>query len=187
MTFTAVPELLLIDPGARAARRTAALARHGNVVSTSMVGRAAELLCVRPVDVIITEDAIADGTAVDVCRLAAEARSRPAVLVTAPHIGRIPAVIAAGCDGILLKPVDMNLLCERVRRLVDARHRLGRNGGRRVWMQRDTHGTIEYWPGISCRRCAATGVFSFEFASHRRSWYTCIECGDVWLAARREG
>jgi hypothetical protein len=55
-----------------------------------------------PVDLIVTEFAIAGGTALDVCQIAATAASSPSVLVMRPAIARVPDLIEAGCDGILL-------------------------------------------------------------------------------------
>jgi hypothetical protein len=46
--------------------------------------------------------------------------------------------------------------------------------------------TNRVWAEVACTRCQQDGVVSFEFASHRRAWYACLECKNVWMAKRRE-
>jgi DNA-binding response OmpR family regulator len=187
-----IPELLLIDTGARAVRRAVALARHANVVSTSSLPGAEAALEFRPVDLIVTEFAIVGGTALDVCRIAATAASSPSVLVMRPAIAHVPDLIEAGCDGILLNTVAPPILCSRARRILRARitralaARRGAPGTTRASASRDanvaplTRGTNRFLPDTTCVQCGARGVFNFDTASCRQAWYSCMGCRYVW-------
>jgi hypothetical protein len=47
-------------------------------------------------------------------------------------------------------------------------------------------GTNRVWPNTQCPYCHRNGVTSFEFCSHRRAWYACLDCRKVWIAKRQE-
>jgi DNA-binding response OmpR family regulator len=139
-------------------------------------------------------DALADGTAEDVCRVAAAAPSAPSVVITEPDLTRVPYLLAAGCDDIVLRPVDSQLLCNRVRRVLRLRrtrssggHRMSgtaRSGGPAG--SRRTYGTNGYLATHECPRCGTAGIYRFDNASHRRAWYSCTECKNVWLTVRHD-
>lgn len=120
----------------------------------------------RLVVVDLDEPAI-DG--IEVCRAAKAARAR--VLVTTDAVARVPAAIKAGCDGVLLKPFQRNLLAARVGRML-------RNDG--------TTGTNREWPDTACPTCGHLGATSFDFASYRRMWYACLACDATWIGRRQE-
>jgi hypothetical protein len=47
-------------------------------------------------------------------------------------------------------------------------------------------GCMRDWPTAECPYCDHEGVTSFEYASHRRTWYACLACKKVWMAKRRD-
>jgi DNA-binding response OmpR family regulator len=177
-----MPELLLVDRGARAVRRSTVLARQGNLVATSALAQVEEFLRVRTIDVVITEYALTGGTALDVCHFAASAPSCPSVLVTGLAVSQAAETIIAGAQGVLLNPVDTNVLCSRVTRLI--RSRAAARGAPPCVSC--TSGINQYWSEMSCPRCGAAGVYSFEHLSYRRAWYACTSCRYAWIAARIE-
>ena len=108
---------------------------------------------------------------------------------------RVPDALVAGCDGVLLKPFAPNLLYARIGRLLRARtdalvsrarqqHLKALHLGERADML--LSGSNRVWPNTHCPYCNHAGVTSFEFCSHRRAWYACVECKKVWIAKRQE-
>jgi DNA-binding response OmpR family regulator len=146
-------------------------------------------------DLIVTNLELPDVSGVDICREARTLSTPPAVLVTTAKAERVPDALAAGCDGVLLKPFAPNLLAGRVGRLLRARAealtlrarwQLARSQHLAERLAQLREGTNRVWPDASCPYCEQRGVTSFEFASHRRAWYACTACKKVWLAKRRE-
>jgi DNA-binding response OmpR family regulator len=144
---------------------------------------------------------LADGSAIDLCREAKALSNAPAVLVTTEQVERVPDALEAGCDGVLLKPFASNLLFARIGRLLRDRstllHRSSALRDRSAHIagkidhlrERSTllkQGTNRVWPTIHCPHCDHAGVTSFEFASHRRAWYACLQCRKVWIGKRQE-
>ena len=99
------------------------------------------------------------------------------VLVTTSDVTRVPAALEAGCDGVLLKPFALNLLHARIGRLLR---------GHAAGADRQLPGTNRVLPEMQCPQCHHEGVTCFEFSSHRRSWYACLECRQVWIGKRQE-
>jgi DNA-binding response OmpR family regulator len=144
---------------------------------------------------VITELDLIDGRGEDICTRAKGLETPATVLVLTPAAARVPEALAAGCDGVLLKPFAPNLLYARIGRLLRARsielrlraqrHRLkaAHLGERADLLAARTNRT---WPDTHCPYCQHAGVTSFEFASHRRAWYACLECRKVWMAKRQE-
>ena len=140
------------------------------------------------------------GSAIDVCRHAKALSVPSTVLVTTEDVERVPEALRAGCDGVLLKPFPPNLLHARVGRLVRARANAMRSAelhlrsDRALGMAEHLRdriglfmaGTNQHWPTAYCPYCAHQGVTSFEYASHRKAWYACLECKKVWVAKRQE-
>jgi hypothetical protein len=136
-----------------------------------------------------------------VCEAAKANTPTPAVLVTTTAAENVPEVLSV-CDGVLLKPFAPNLLSARVGRLLRARAEALRiKSGvvleklalqraksqhlvQRVEMARQ--GTNVQWPNTACPHCGHQGVTSFDFISHRRAWYACLECRKVWIGRRQE-
>jgi len=132
----------------------------------------------------------------------------PTVLVTATDVNTVPLLLEAGCDAVLLKPFAPNLLYARVGRLLRARTeqqriRMRPDQTRSRFASPDGNGhdgngnghdgngaslatTNRVWAEVACPQCHHDGAMSFEFASHRRAWYACLECKSVWMAKRRE-
>jgi hypothetical protein len=100
----------------------------------------------------------------------------------------VPDALAAGCDGVLLKPFAPNLLYARLGRL--QREMVHQQRMRSLFRSSDTArrstGTNRFWPDQPCPCCHTVGVTSFEFHSHRRAWFACTACRHVWVGARLE-
>ena len=110
---------------------------------------------------VITLVLFAGANAAALCRDAKAATSAPAILVTTDDVRTVPALLAAGCDGVLLKPYPPHLLYMRIQRML--------------------HRPAAEVPAQVCPRCGHPGATWFEFASHRRAWYACLACNEVWL------
>lgn len=139
----------------------------------------------RPLVVMVDVDLPAfDGEAII---RAAAAMPSTSVMVTAASPERVPPMLKAGCHAVLLKPFAPNLVAARVGRLMRERaqqHRMrGYIGAAKVSAD---CGTNRVWPDTTCPRCSSGGATSFEFSSHRRMWYACLSCDQVWLGRRQE-
>lgn len=165
-------EILLMGSEATTTQLAPILVGNYRVVVSSSLANARAFLARLGVDVIVTDMDMPD--AVSICREAKALRHAPAVLVTTAQVERVPDALEARCDGVLLKPFTPNLLIARIGRLLRGRG------------QRAPLGTNRFWPDTDCPYCDSHGVTSFEFASHRRSWYACGKCKKVWLGKRRE-
>lgn len=134
-----------------------------------------------------------DGAAV--CSAAKQLAVPSTVLVTTTDATRVPDVLAAGCDAVLLKPFAPNLLFARLGRLmrersIELRYRSQRQRAKSQHLQERSDlllaGTNQHWPESHCPYCSHQGVTSFEYTSYRRAWYACLACRRVWLAKRQE-
>ena len=141
--------------------------------------------------VIADLDSQGDG-GIHICHTAKSLRTPATVLMTTSEATSVPDVLAAGCDGILLKPFADNLLYARIGRLLrtrveqlQARARRG-DGASSHRPEPPLATTNRVWPGTVCPSCDHGGAVSFEFSSHRRSWYACSACKKVWLGKRQE-
>jgi len=132
---------------------------------------------------------------VEICREAKSHPLPPQVLVTTSLTERVPDALAAGCDGVLLKPFAPNLLHARLGRLLRARSEALKNKARQNRLKAHhlgersellLAGTNRVWSNTDCPYCNHSGVTSFEFCSHRRAWYACLKCKKVWIAKRLE-
>jgi DNA-binding response OmpR family regulator len=110
---------------------------------------------------LILDAELAGATAAALCRDAKAATPAPAILVTTDDVRTVPALLAAGCDGVLLKPFPPHLLYIRIQRML--------------------HRPAVDVPAQVCPHCGHPGATWFEFASHRRAWYACLACNEVWL------
>jgi len=144
---------------------------------------------------VVTELALKDGSGVDICSSAKSLSVPATVLVTTTDPTTVPDALAAGCDGVLLKPFALNLLMTRISRLLRDRSIQLRLQPVRTF-GKPTHvtergdllktGTNRRWPNTHCPYCSHGGVTSFDFASMRRAWYACLACRKVWMAKRQE-
>ena len=106
------------------------------------------------------------------------------VLVMTQRPQNAPAALKAGCHALLLKPFAPNLLAGRLGRL--SREIPVPQVASRLSEKLGQFGTHRTWANVSCPHCAHAGAVSFEHSSHRRSWYACLSCNEVWLARRQE-
>jgi DNA-binding response OmpR family regulator len=145
--------------------------------------------------VVVTELALGDGTGVEICSTAKSLSPPATVLVTTSDPAAVPDALAAGCDGVLLKPFAPNLLITRVSRLLrdrsnQLRLHAARTFGKSAHLSERADllraGTNRKWPNTQCPYCTHSGVTSFDFASMRRAWYACLDCRKVWMAKRQE-
>jgi DNA-binding response OmpR family regulator len=188
-------DLLLVDGTSDAAAYTAALRGSFRVSTTASPDVAKQFLHRQPPALVVTELELPDGDGVDICREAKKLALPPPVLITTAVTERIPYALAAGCDAVLLKPFAPNLLFARIGRLLRARSEMLRMRARQQNLK-TSHladrseallgGTNRVWPNTHCPYCNHGGVTSFEFCSHRRAWYACLECKKVWIAKRQE-
>jgi CheY-like chemotaxis protein len=182
--------ILLVDPEAE--RFLPSLRGRFEVSAVESEEQAIRALRTFQPTLVVTELALPAGDGVSICRQAkASGGDPPSVLATTSVPERVPEALAAGCDGVLLKPFATNLLCTRIGRLLGLRAKALTE--RAMW-QRATvahlrecagqvpSGTNVVHPDRDCPSCGHRGVVSFDAASHRRSWYACLPCGTVWLA-----
>jgi DNA-binding response OmpR family regulator len=114
---------------------------------------------------------------------AARQIARVGILAVMESPERAPAALKAGCHAILLKPFPLNLVAARLGRLsreMPAGAAAVRLGASHSW------GTNRIWPAIHCPTCNKGNAVSFDYSSHRRSWYACVACDHVWLGPRRD-
>src|SRR5262245_20986821 len=169
------------------------------VTAKEYLRRAKPLLVVAGLEVL-------NGDSVSICQEAKLIEPPSAVLVTTANVERVPDALDAGCDGVLLKPFAPNLLYARIGRLLRERstailardyreqssalrsraHDALAKSQHLVGRSAVFAGTNRSWPNTHCPYCNHEGVTSFEYASHRRSWYACLNCRKVWLAKRQE-
>jgi DNA-binding response OmpR family regulator len=188
-------DLLLVDSSPEATGYAAMLRSTYRVATTGSADVARQFLHRQSPALVITDLGASGFDGVEICREAKKLTQPPPVLVMATDAERVPDALAVGCDGVLLKPFAPNLLYARIGRLVRARGEMLRVRARHHQM-RAAHlsersealltGTNRVWPNTHCPYCNHSGVTSFEFCSHRRSWYACLECRKVWIAKRQE-
>jgi len=190
-----VTDLLLVDPTPEAATSAAALRGTYRVAATGSADVARQFLRRHAPALVITELDLDGIDGAEICREAKSQPLPPPVLVTTSLAERVPGALAAGCDAVLLKPFPPNLLHARIGRLLRARGEILKN--RAVQSQLKVHhlgerselllgGTNRVWPNTHCPYCSHPGITSFEYCSHRRAWYACLECKKVWIAKRLE-
>lgn len=163
---TAPLDILLVDQDAGVIERLRS--RFSVTVASTLDAAIRQLERTAP-QILVVELALANGDGVEVCQAARSSRRRPHVLVTTSAADRVPAALRAGCDAVLLKPFEPNLLFTRIGRLLSSERGLNR-----------------FWPGWPCPSCHGDGVVSFDYTGRRRMWCACLACNHVWIAARRE-
>jgi DNA-binding response OmpR family regulator len=189
------PRLLVVDDSASAGTYVPALRARYDITYVSTASQALSDIPRTSPRVVITELSLPDGDGVEVCRAVRAAMNRgAAILVTTAAVERVPAAIAAGCNGVLLKPFAPNLLFARLGRLRDEGRALRMRSRRQLakahhLIERSElllAGTNKVWPTTNCPKCGNSGATSFDYSSYRRMWYACLACENVWIAARQE-
>jgi DNA-binding response OmpR family regulator len=195
-SLTKRSEVLIVDHESATSQYTPLFNINEYHVNTTAYAPAALEYMRRTTPALVVTDLMLDGgSGIDICS-AAKALTQPAtVLVTTNDPEPVPEALAAGCDGVLLKPFAPNLLIARVSRLlrdrsIQLRLQLARTLGKSSHLTERSdllkNGTNRTWPNTQCPYCGHAGVTSFDFASMRRAWYACLECRKVWLAKRQE-
>ena len=192
---SAIAEALIVDGDSSIAGYAVGLRDKFQVKAAASVEAALQYLSQHSPALVITELALNGSSGVDVCRQAKMLPLPSTVLVTTGDVERVPDALSAGCDGVLLKPFQPNLLYARIGRLLRARSAALRLRAQRP-LAKAAHfserselvvsGTNRHCPTSHCPYCSHEGVTSFEFASHRNAWYACLECKKVWMAKREE-
>src|SRR5436190_22241803 len=98
------PDLLFVDSAPEAVEMSAIIRNSCRVATTSSVDVAKQFLHRNPPSLVVTEVDLLGGDGVDICRVAKSLPVPPPVLVTTAKVERVPDALAAGCDGVLLKP-----------------------------------------------------------------------------------
>jgi DNA-binding response OmpR family regulator len=188
-------DLLLVDASPDAAAYAAMLRGSFRVSTTSSADVAKQFLQRNRPSLVVADLDVLDGGGVEICRETKSLPVAPPVLITTTHSDRVPDALIAGCDAVLLKPFAPNLLFARIGRLLRARSEVLRVRAHHQHLK-TSHlsarseellaGTNHVWPNSHCPYCTHTGVTSFEFCSHRRAWYACLQCRKVWIAKRQE-
>ena len=182
--------VLLVDAEDVVAQYAPVLSATYHVVTASSAVMASTLLSRNTPELVVTDLQLPDGHGLDVCRSAKSLSTPPFVLVTTIEVGRVPDALDTGCEGVLLKPFQPNLLLARVSRLLRERatkRMLERAGVRRQALEGSVMtGTNRVFPHLECPFCAERGITSFDHSSMRRAWFACRACRNVWLAKRQE-
>jgi CheY-like chemotaxis protein len=131
---------------------------------------------------VVAIDWDAEGIDGAVVCAAAKRLAGTGILVVSSGPDRVPSAIKAGCHSVLLRPFVPNLVAARLGRLlreIPTRPAAFLSGMELV-------GTNRVWPEMQCPACSTGGAMSFEFSSHRRMWYACLSCDQVWIGPRQE-
>ena len=165
---------------------------------TSVASELQALRAVRTMQptLVVTELALPEGDGISLCRQSKSLGAMPPlVLATTSAPERVPDVLKAGCDGVLIKPFAPNLLHARIGRLLRMRAKAIQE--RAMWQRAKSAFLIEHSHQVIagtnvvydeevCVSCGHGGAVAFDAASHRRTWYACLSCNKVWLGPRRE-
>jgi hypothetical protein len=127
-----------------------------------------------------------DSGAFDAERICAAAREIPgtAILATMAAPTLAAKALRAGCHGLMMQPLMVNLIAARLGRL--AREAPGTAVARRLDTALGISGTNQACRDVSCPDCREPGAVAFDYSSHRRAWYACLACEAVWLGRRPE-
>jgi CheY-like chemotaxis protein len=119
-------------------------------------------------------------------QIAAAARQFPGmgILVTMAAPDGATSALKAGCHAVLLKPLTTNLIAARLGRL--SRELPTAAAATRIAERLGQYGTNRIWPEVACPKCSEANAVSFEYSSHRRTWFACMSCESVWLGRRQE-
>ncbi len=187
-------EILVVGAGSDAAEHIAVLRGEYRVVATTDLVVANQYLNKTSAALVVADIDSHHDAALEICRTAKSLRTPPTVLMTTSEAASVPDMLVAGCDAFLLKPFAKNLLYARIGRLLRSRAEQLKIRARRADISSDSShrpepplaSTNRVWPDTACPSCDHGGAVSFEFSSHRRSWYACLGCKKVWMGKRQE-
>ena len=187
-------EILVVEAESVAAVHVAALRGDYRVVTTTDLGVANQYLNKTSAALVVADIDSHRDAGLEFCCTVKSLRTPPTVLMTTSNAASVPDMLMAGCDAILLKPFAKNLLYARIGRLLRSRGEQLKMRARRADVSADFSPrpepplatTNRAWPDTACPSCDHGGAVSFEFSSHRRSWYACLACKKVWMAKRQE-
>lgn len=179
--------LLIADPDASS--YVSVLRNAYRLTLTSNIDEAMRQLGLVGPEIVIAGLEVPNGSALELCTRAKNTPADPSVLVTTDDPHSVPDALLAGCDSVLLKPFAPNLVLSRLSLLTRARqlrYRAERQRAKASHLRERsdlirTGGLVE-WPNTHCPQCDHSGVTTFDFASHRRAWFACLECKNVWMA-----
>jgi DNA-binding response OmpR family regulator len=166
--------LLFVDP-ADAGLYLPALRTRFEVTVVETEGQALRALRAFTPTLVVTELVLPEGDGVSICRQAKGFAAPPAVLALTSTPERVPDALAAGCDGVLVKPFAPNLLFVRIGLLLKQRAAARVPAGTNI--ARHT---------ITCPACGRGGVVRFDVVSRDRAWYACVPCRKTWIGVSAE-
>jgi len=187
--------ILFVDPGV-ADSYLPMLRRHYEVTAVPSEEQAVRAMRMFQPTMVVTELTLPEGDGVSLCRASkAFNGDAPSVLAMTSNPERVPEALKAGCDAILMKPFAPNLLYARIGLLLRLRAKAlqehamwqrAKSAYRFDHSHRVVTGTNVVHQDAFCPSCEQGGAVSFDAVSHRRMWYACLPCGQVWMAARRD-
>jgi CheY-like chemotaxis protein len=165
--------ILFVDPFADSHLPT--LRRHFEVTTASSEEHARRALRAYQPTLVITELVLPEGDGVSLCR---ESKTfgvdAPSVLAVTSMTERVPEMLKAGCDAVLVKPFAPNLLYARIGRLLRLRAETA--------VERATNVVFK---DACCTSCGRGGIVGFDSAGRARMWYACLACDKVWIGPER--
>ena len=183
-TVDAPVDVLFVDTEVATATYGPTLCEKYRVHTASTTAAALAQLARHTPALVIMELTLGGHSILEICRQAKASPMPSTVLATTADVAHVPDALVAGCDGVLLKPFATNLLHARIGRLLRGRVAEVDLNGDRMTVER--RGTNHAWPQLQCPHCQRQGVTSFEFSSHRRSWFACLQCKHAWIGKRQE-
>jgi CheY-like chemotaxis protein len=187
-------EIVIVESEALANEHAGVLRREYRVATTTDVTVALQYVTKSAPALVVADIDSRGELGVHICSAAQALRTPPTVLVITSEETSVPDVLNAGCDAVLLKPFAANLLYARIGRLMRTRSEQLRSRARQpettspfsARPEPSLATTNRTWPDTACPTCNHRGAVSFEFSSHRRAWYACLACKNVWVAKRQE-
>jgi CheY-like chemotaxis protein len=183
--------LLFVDPE-DAGLYLPALRTRFEVTVVSTGSQALRALRAYRPTLVVTELALPEGDGATICRQSkVYSENAPAVLAVTSVPDLVPDALAAGCDGVLVKPFAPNLLFARIGLLLKQRSTALIR--RAVWQRAKSEylvarshlmmggGTNITVHDARCPSCGQAGVVRFDAVSRGRSWYACIPCRKAWI------
>ena len=193
--IAALPEVLFVDSDP-VAEKYPMLRDQYRLTLASTASAALHALGRSTPELVVMELDLSDGPAEEVCQ--ARQIARHAVHGAGHHVDRPTECprrwrqAATGCCSSRSRRIFSYARIGRLLRArsVELRMRAQRQYAKSAHLHERANliaaRTNREWPSTHCPHCNHAGVTSFEHTSHRRSWYACLECKQVWMARRQE-